>query len=333
MILSERKIPKELLYFRALEKRLDLSLAQKKKLSTLEKGYIGELLYDSIYDEVLSHLYVFRDIYLKIDDSTLQCDTLIVSDAGFIVNEIKNYQGIYTYENEKWYVRKNEISENPIIQMKRTTSKLIQLKYLYNENFETDGKVIFPNSEFALDTKHPTAWDYIVMRQELRRYFYSLCDLEVGKRTVDLSKIIQEHIVDNPYFKQSTNFSKLKKGLYCRSCSSFDLKKIKFHFRCEQCGHKDTVHTLMIQALADYNILFNDGYISRKKLSEFLAGAVGHSTLSKYLNKYSRRIDNGRTTKYKFNYYDFDDALKNEHRLWRYYDMPLPDKVNTIVRM
>lgn len=329
MILTNRKIPKELLYFRALEKRAYLNSVNQTKRDLLEKGYAGELLYDSIYDEVVSHLYVFRDIYLKIENSILQCDTLIVSDQGFIINEIKNFRGIYNYENEKWYVRQREISEDPISQLKRTTNKLIKFKYMYNEKFISEGKVIFPNPDFSLESNHPTLWDYVIVRHQLRRYLYSLDDLQAGQRAKDLSEIIQKHIVENPYFDYSSDLSEVKKGVYCRACTSFNLTKIKFHFVCDDCKHKDTVHTIILQALSDFNILFNKNFISRQELYDFLDGQISRSTLNRYFLKYCKRISNGRSSKHMFKYYDFNDAMMSEMRVWRYKDMPINSVTKT----
>ena len=325
MILTKRKIPKELLYFRALQKRRYLSTNNKRKLDAFEKGYAGELLYDSIYDEIVSHLYVFRDIYMNIDNNILQCDALIVCDKGFIIHEIKNFKGIYKYENNKWYVRHNQISDDPILQLNRTANKLVKFKYIYNLNFSSVGKVIFTSPEFSLETDHPSISDHTILRHQLRPYLYSLNELKSTHQADILVEIIKNHIVDNPYFNYTTDFEELNKGVYCRKCSSFNLKKSNIHFKCLDCGNKDTIHTIIVQALSDFDILFNNEFITRKNLWEFLGKQISESTINRYLRKYCNKINKGPATKYKFKFYDFDDAMKNEMRLWRYKDMPKID--------
>lgn len=220
-------------------------------------------------------------------------------------------------------MRQKEISEDPVIQLKRSTSKLIKFNYVYNENFTSEGKVIFPNSEFFLESDHPTLSDYVVFRHQLRRYLYSLNELKVGQRAVYLTELIKKHIVENPYFDYSADFNTLRKGVYCRKCGSYDLKKSRSHFQCQECRHLDTIHTIIVQSLSDFNILFNQDFIHRQILWEFLGGQIAHSTLNKYLIKYCIKINGGPATKYKFKYIDFNDALKNEIRVWRYKDMPL----------
>lgn len=330
MILSNRKIPKDLLYYRALQKRMKLDRYAENRLEAFEKGYAGELLYDSIFDEIISHLPIFRDIYLNIENSIFQCDALIVYDAGFIVNEIKNFRGIYTYENEKWYVRNNEISEDPIIQLKRATSKLIKLRYLYNLKLNSIGKVIFPNPEFYLQTTHPTVKDYTIVRHELRHYLHSMNSLKSTQRAFDFTEIIQQHIVDNPYFNNTANLDELKHGVYCRKCNSFNLIKSNVHFHCLDCRHKDTVHTVIVQALSDFNILFTNNHITRNNFSKFLGHEISQSTINRYLQKYCIKINSGPSTCYKFKYYDYDDATNNESRLWRFKDNPLQPNIHLL---
>ncbi|GEM_PF-3763073 len=90
MIISKRKTSKELLFYRALSFRDYLSEQEGKKLSVLERGYEGECIYDKVFEQTSGQtVLVFRDIYLKIEDSVAQYDSLIVSDGEITVNEIK----------------------------------------------------------------------------------------------------------------------------------------------------------------------------------------------------------------------------------------------------
>ena len=101
MIISERKISKELAFYRALSSRFCLEEKDAKKLSVLERGYKGERIYDEVFDEEgHSSVFVFRDIYLRIEDSTAQYDALIVSDAGITVNEIKTTRVFIVWREE-----------------------------------------------------------------------------------------------------------------------------------------------------------------------------------------------------------------------------------------
>lgn len=320
MIIEERKIGKELLYYRALSRRMHLNKEAQKRLEIHERGYEGEVTYDKVYDGVLNHLYVFRGVYLRVEDSTLQCDSLIISDNGFIVHEIKNYSGNYKYEGEKWFVRNFEISEDPLIQLKRTMTKLIKLKYANNLNFTIEGKIVFPNIDFSLSSAHDNIWDFTVMRNQLKRHLSSLKNYPVTHHAVELVEAIQSHIVEDTFFDKVADFDQLKKGVYCRSCGSFDVAKSNVHFKCNVCSHQDTIHTVILSAIAELNALFYNQPITRSKVWDILGRQVGRTTIINVLKKYCEVNGSGSNTTYRFKYYDFDEAYKSEVRLWRYKD-------------
>lgn len=103
MFITERKLPEELLHYYALKHRSILANNYFDKLHRLERGVEGERVYDLILDEAgHSNLYIFRDLYLLIEGSVTQYDTLIVSESGIIVNEIKNFTGDYQVKDSLW---------------------------------------------------------------------------------------------------------------------------------------------------------------------------------------------------------------------------------------
>lgn len=320
MILNARKVSKELLFYRALSRRWELNPKLQKLWMNQERGYEGEIIYDQIYDESLSHLHIFRGVYLNIENSMVQCDSLIVSDNGFLVHEIKNYNGNYKYESEKWFVRNFEISEDPLLQLRRTMSRLVKLRYENNINFEVEGRVIFPNVDFALECSDEKVWPATIMRNQLKRYLLSLKDLPVTHYADSLVEIIQSHMVEDPYFDKVADFDQLKKGAYCRACGSFDLIKTNVHFNCQVCSHQDTIHTVVLSAIADLNILFSNQDITRNKVWLLLDKQVSRGTITTFLNKYCSVLKKGGSASYKFKYYDFDEAYKSEERLWRFKD-------------
>lgn len=321
MILTERKKPKELLYLEALSARTALSNDETKKLEWLSRGYQGEVLYDKIVDEVgLSNIYIFRDIYLEIDGSVTQFDCLIVTEDAVEMNEVKNYSGNYACKNGKWYVRDVEVSDNPLIQMSRAESKLIKLRNAHNLRFNVGGKIVFSNIEFVLTSDDSNLSNSIITRPYLRSYLREFKNSWAGPGAESIVRLIQSYIVENPYFKSVADFDQVRKGLYCRDCACFDLDKRQFHYSCTHCGKLDTVHTLVLRAIADYSILFSDRPLTRKSLWEFLNYEISERTLIRFLLKYCNQYSDGRSRHYKFKYYDFDAALKEEARLWRYMD-------------
>ncbi|WP_411843677.1 nuclease-related domain-containing protein [Salinicoccus sp. HZC-1] len=101
MFITERNKSKQHIHLETLERRAELSKKESLDLGRYRSGYAGEKEYDTVFDETgHDHLYIFRDIWLRIDNGNIQFDALIVADNIMIVNEIKNYSGNYSYEND-----------------------------------------------------------------------------------------------------------------------------------------------------------------------------------------------------------------------------------------
>lgn len=92
LFITDRKIPEKSLHYRGLAARSTLTKDEIDKIRALERGYKGECDYDALLEKT-GHkgVYVFRNIYLLIEGSLTQYDTLIVSEFGAIVNEIKHF--------------------------------------------------------------------------------------------------------------------------------------------------------------------------------------------------------------------------------------------------
>ena len=320
MILTNRKPSEELLYYRALSKRVELTKSQQLKLKRLESGYEGECTYDEVYDNVISHLPVFRDVYLEIEGSHVQCDALIVHDNGYLLHEIKNYNGEFLYNGNQWLLRGNEVSEDPIIQLERTRKKFIKLKYANNVHFNIDGKVVFTHIDFSLELIDTPPTDKIILRNQLKRHLSTLKDLTYNDQSLNRVVLIKNCIVANPYHNEIANMNELKKGVYCRYCSSFNMQKLHFHFECNECRSRDTVHTIVLQAISDHKSLFNNKKITKKEIHELLDGLVTTQTIYNILKLYCTKHDKGLRTKYQFKFHDFNEAQLSVSKQFRYKD-------------
>lgn len=329
MILFGRTIGAELAYYRALAGRGRLSGEDAKHLSVQEKGYAGECEYDRVFDETgHGSVFVFRDIYLRIEGNVAQYDCLIVSDDEIVVNEIKNYSGLYRYDRGKWYIRDSQVSEDALAQLRRAVGKLVKLRYQVRGQFDITGKIVFPNIEFRLQTNDEELLENVVLRSGLRNYLLQFKNLYAGRVAEEIAELIRGYIVPNPYFDKCADFDALRKGLYCGSCGGFELENRKYHLVCESCGSKETKETHIIRAISDYKALFLDEKLTNKRFMRFIGQSVSEKTVFRMLNKYCNQHLNGAATHYTFKYRDFDDACKNGNRLWRYKDYYTGNKRN-----
>lgn len=322
MFLTARKLPEELLHYYALKHRSVLSTKQSDKLHRLERGVEGERVYDLILDEAgHGNLYIFRDLYLLIEGSVTQYDTLIVSESGIIVNEIKNFTGDYQVEGSMWNRSGGTpLPDDPMSQLRRAVGKLMNLQRAAGFNFKISGKLIFPNESFRLFTSEDQVWNQTVLRVDFKRYFNGFYNEYSGEGASEIADIIERHSVPNPYFKHRVEFDSVRHGLYCGGCGSFKLEKQYFHLLCMTCGSRESNETHLVRAMSDFKYLFGKLEMTSKRMMEFTGNVVNVRTLQRVLNKYCYVEGVYKTSNYIFKYFDFAEAMKKEQQTRKYKD-------------
>ena len=310
MFLNPRLKSHDLLFYDALEKRTELTKHENRRHAATLKGFEGECLYDEIFNDVgHGDVLVYRDLYLKIGESVTQYDALVIDDEGIAVNEIKNYTGDYKVEGGDWYRAGRRISEDPVAQLNRAVGKLIGLRNAANSSFRVSGKLIFPSDDFYLHTDDNSLWSKIVVRSDLRRYFRQFRGGKIGNKSQFIVRLLSEHIAENPYFKSDVDETRLRKGVYCGNCRSFNLEKSRYHLICKHCGSKESNETHLLRAMSDYKILYYGKAMTRNSLLEFIDGKIHWKAVSRALLKHCFINKNGVSTTYHFKYKNFEDAL------------------------
>lgn len=319
MFLNNRQLPPELLHYQALEKRSTLNHQERIKLKILKLGYEGECLYDEIFNQVgHENIYILRDLYLKIGESVTQYDSIIVSNSGVVVNEIKYYSGDYRYENGNWYNRTRRLTDDPILQVGRAVNNLSKLINNANINSEVTGKVVFPNDDFRLTTDDVKIWDKVVMRTNMKSYFRQFKNEGLSEYAETITTAIQNCITENPYMTKNADMQSLKKGLYCGSCGSFSLIKRRYHFDCSKCGNTECNETHMLRSMSDHKFLFYGKDMTRNSILTLIDYELPKKVLYRVFLKYCNVRKNGNKTNYTLKYYNFADAYEKHQAFKRY---------------
>lgn len=322
MFITLRKLPEELLHLKTLRARSVLAAVDADKLMRLERGSAGEREYDLLFDEAgHGNLYVYRDIYLQIEGSVTQYDTLIISESGIIVNEIKNFTGDYRVEGSMWtHSGGGQIPDDAASQLRRATGKLMRLRNTVRFNFDVSGKLIFPNDNFRLFCDDDRVWNQVVLRADLRRYLAGFNNEYSGEYASQLADVIERHIVPNPYFKQRVEFDSVRHSLYCGGCGSFKLEKLHFHLLCMTCGSRESNETHLVRAMSDFKYLFGPLEMTSRRMMQFTDGMVNYRTVLRSLAKYCHAHGQNKSTSYEFMYYDFEEAMEKEKPNRKYKD-------------
>lgn len=321
MFLNSREKPIELLYYIALSKRKELTNNEKYQLSNLEKGFEGESLYDEIFDFIgHDNLYIIRDLYLHINNSVTQYDSIIVMDNRIVVNEVKNLTGDYRYDNNSWYKNNRQMESDPFIQLNRAKNKIVSLGNKSSLDFYTDSKVIFPNDDFNFTSDNEKMHNQAVMRTQLKNYFRSFRNETIGDNAKNIVQLIKNSITSKPDTADFINISELKHGLYCGHGSSFNLLKGKFQFKCSDCGSIESYETHLVRAMFDYKYLFPSHPMTRLSLLQLIDYKINKNTVFCALKKHCCSVKKGNSTYYTLKYSNFNQQLSVIRSTQRYKD-------------
>lgn len=294
-------------YLETLSIREQLTEAENKTLIRLQKGFEGEQLYDRILDEVgHDDISIFRDIWIKADKSLTQIDSLIVSDDVVIINEIKNYSGQYIYENNIWQVGNIQISDDPIIQTKRASSKLIKIFRENHMSVTVDSKVIFPNPYFIISTNDAACTSSIIKRDRIKMYMRTFNQLPSWKKSGDIIELVESYRVPEPCYQMGTEFSRLRTGRYCFHCKSYELEGYRGYTICRNCHERTSNKLHVLTAVRDFQILFHKEKVTTTAIHKILNDEISSSTVQRNLRKYCTLVNRGKSRTYELR--DFGSA-------------------------
>lgn len=246
-------------------------------------------MYDRILDEVRhDEISIFRDIWIKADKSLTQIDSLIVSDDMVIINEIKNYSGQYTYENNIWHVGNIQISDDPIIQAKRASSKLIKIFRENHISVTVDSKVVFPNPYFIISTNDNACTSSIIKRDRIKMYMRTFNQLPSWKNTGNIIQLIESYRVPEPGYQMDTEFTRLRTGRYCVHCKSYELDGYRGFTICRNCHGRMSNKLHVLTAVRDIQILLHTEKVTTAAIHKILNSEISFSTVQRNLRRHTR---------------------------------------------
>lgn len=98
---------------------MNLSKQDKQYHYNLKKGYEGELLFDSLTKKLRCECLILNDLLLEVNLTTFQIDSLIITQGKLFYYEVKNQEGDYYYEADKFFRKTKIETANPLLQVQR----------------------------------------------------------------------------------------------------------------------------------------------------------------------------------------------------------------------
>lgn len=283
---KSRTKPTELIILGFLNTRMTLSDNDQQHYFNLKKGYEGEVMFDSLTEKLQCECLILNDLLLKINNTTFQIDTLIISETIYLF-EVKNYEGDYYYESDKLYKKPKSEIINPLHQLNRSETLLRQLLHNLGFSLPIDASIIFINPEFTL-YQAPLSKPFIFPTQ-INRYLNKLNTTPSklnNRHQILADKLISLHIENSP-FKQfpSYDYEQLQKGITCLKCSSFSISVEGRNCVCKECGYEEKVPSAVMRSVNEFKLLFPNQKITTNIIHDWCKVVKSKKRIKKILEK------------------------------------------------
>ncbi|MGF2615164.1 NERD domain-containing protein [Rossellomorea vietnamensis] len=298
--MKERLESVELRIYRSLNFRKNLTTKEKQFYAGLEKGFIGEKLFDEWLEPALDNRILFPDMQFMPSTTFVQIDTILLTSKIIYLFEVKNYEGDHILEGDNLYRLDGSDAKNPILQLKRNEPVFRRVLETLGYKIPIKSFVVFVNPQFHLYNA-PAELPILYPTQLLRFTKKLKQDPSFLKRThTELAKkLISATIAENPYSKiPHYQYDDLKKGIICPGCGSVYTEYVKSFLKCNFCKGRENAHSAVVRTIREFRLLFPDKNLTKSKAIEWCSIVKSAITMHKILTNNFKLIKTGRTSHY-----------------------------------
>ncbi|WP_226643675.1 nuclease-related domain-containing protein [Mesobacillus subterraneus] len=270
MIVKSRVESLELQILRMLNARMNLSPKDYSNYLYLEKGYEGEVIFDRWMEEVEKGYLVVNDLLLEYGNTKFQIDSLFISKIIHLF-EVKNFEGDYFTEGDRWYTNNGVEIKNPLQQMERAESLLRRMVRDLGFNMNIESTLVFVNPNFYL-YQAPRHLPIIFPNQIPR------LQKNLQKQTAPIKnthnnlaeRLLSLHTLDSPYKRlPEYSYESLKKGIACSHCHTVNTIVTRKTLICTSCGKRENIHEAVLRSVRELQLLFLGEALTLSKIYEW----------------------------------------------------------------
>jgi hypothetical protein len=287
MILKERTKPEELVILQALKPRMELEEKDAQNLWTLEKGYEGEVQFDHWFTNYQVESIIINDLLLEVNGTLFQIDSFVITQDRLHLFEVKNLEGDYYLDGEKFKTVAGKETKNPLHQLSRAESLLKQLLKELGFYIPLEPHLVFINPEFALlqaPLKSP-----IILPNQMNRFMKNMNRVSSklnNKHTKLAEALLSLHIKKSPYSRvPGYEFGMLRKGVVCGGCGELMESYNRYNFYCSPCNSKETIDSAVLRTIKSYILLFPDQRVTTSTIYEWVNGIFRPKTIRRVLQR------------------------------------------------
>lgn len=277
-------------------------LINMRKYLALKAGDKGEkLMYEWLLKLLPPHAIILKDVWFKANGTT-QVDLLVFLGKVMWVIEVKNYNGIFRYENHSSYLNDQVLSNDQIAHMRNRMVILQEILRRTKINCQLKGTMVFihENSEIQIDS---TEYFDVITKNQVNRIIKQFIEENSGQSTNNIIPLFEPYKTVSTFeLKPLTENeqSRVKKGAYCSLCQHFEFERTKKLIVCKKCGHKELKKEAIFRQYCCYGLInFENDFITTKEIYHFSEGLFSRSHISVVLKDEVEHKINAKKLKFK----------------------------------
>lgn len=261
-----------------LQKRKALTKDQQNLLRHLNNGHEGEKhFFQMLQDHLQCDPIQLYDLHLKVGGSECQIDSLLIFQHEILLFEIKNYQGDFLIDHNKWYKLPKREIKNPLHQLQRTELILKQFLHENNMPLTIQSHLVFINPEFHLYQASQNL--PAIFPTQLKRFIYKLKNIpsERHKRHHQFVQSLKNRHVKTSAFESNIlyDYQDLKKGITCEKCHGImEMYNNGQLMHCATCKNIDYANQSILKSINDFRTLFPEQKLTVKQISSWLGSDI-----------------------------------------------------------
>ncbi|MGP1908289.1 nuclease-related domain-containing protein [Metabacillus sp. JX24] len=292
---------KELLMYRKLNARKALHAEEAAHFLNLEKGFEGERQFEAWLKLHQGNGIILSDLLLETNQTTYQIDSLYISPQRIYLFEVKNFEGDYHLDKDKWLSPVKKEVKNPLLQLHRNETLFRILLQEHHFQLPIEANLVFINPRFHL--YHASSSQPIVFHSQLDRFAKTLKKNCVSPLKAVHSKLAEKllalHQEESRFDRlPEYGYDELEKGVGCRFCGKMYTTFSNPYFRCSNCKTAEAYVSAILRAIEEYQFLFPERKITVEEIWEWCHIVKSKKTIRKILNNHFLQTGIGKATHY-----------------------------------
>lgn len=235
---------------------------------------------------------ILNGLLFEVNGSKFQIDSTIITQQLIFMNEVKNFEGEYYYENGRFYSINGRERKDPLVQLDRCSSSLRQLLQNLGLYMPIEPWLVHINPEFTLYQAPRN--EPIILPTKVNSYLRKLNKVPSklnGKHEKLADKLISLHIEESPYPRLPPyRFDSLRKGVYCKLCDSFSIFVHGKNCVCGDCGHVELVEAAVLRSVEELRLLFPGMRITSNLVYEWCVVIESKKRIQRVLERHYKIV-------------------------------------------